>query len=100
MSLLKIIIGVVVVVSIAMYGFIHFSNQGTDTTPPPIQIPIDRTPVAAPPVASDTATPASDTSDDAIKADLSAVDAQIQGLSTDTANVDVGLNDKPVSQAQ
>jgi len=98
MSLLKIIIGVVVVVSAALYGFIHFTNQGTDTTPPPVQLPIDTAPTT-----QNTETSmnnANDTSDEAITADLSSVDSELQGLSTDTANVEAGLNDKPVAQTE
>ena len=98
MSLLKIIIGVVIIVSAALYGFIHFTNQGTDTTPPPVQIPINTAPVTQTPETS--ASNVNDTSDEAITADLTAADSEIQGLSTDTANVEAGLNDKPVAQTE
>jgi hypothetical protein len=39
-----------------------------------------------------------DTSDAALVQDSAAVDAQIKSLSSDQANLDSSLNDKPVSQ--
>jgi hypothetical protein len=39
-----------------------------------------------------------DTSDAAIAQDNAAVDAQLKSLSTDSANVDQGMNDKPMPQ--
>ena len=40
-----------------------------------------------------------DASNAALMQDAAAIDAQIQGLGTDSANVDSSLNDKPVSQS-
>ena len=40
-----------------------------------------------------------DASDSAIKQDTAAVDAQMQGLGTDSANVDSSLNDKQTPQS-
>ena len=42
---------------------------------------------------------ANDTSDAAVAQDTAAVDAQMQGLVSDSSSVDSSINDKPVSQA-
>ncbi|HQU08043.1 MAG: hypothetical protein B7X04_03305 [Parcubacteria group bacterium 21-54-25] len=43
--------------------------------------------------------PTQGTSNAALNADLSALDAQLSGLGTDTANVNASMNDQPVTQS-
>ena len=42
---------------------------------------------------------ATDTTDEALLQDTTALDIQMQGLATDAASIDVSLNDKPGTQA-
>jgi hypothetical protein len=44
------------------------------------------------------ATAPSDTSDGAINSDISAMGTQMDGLSTDSAQVDASMSDKPITQ--
>ena len=69
--------------------------------------PAPAVPGAAQPVATTTSqapandngmSAAADTSDAALDQDAAAVDAQVQGLQTDTTSVDAGLSDKPITQ--
>ena len=52
-----------------------------------------------PPQPTDGMSASGDTSDAAITQDTAAVDAQMQGLTTDSTNIDSSLNDKPVTQS-
>lgn len=60
----------------------------------------EHTPVATSTAAAtgSTASPASDTSDAALNADIGAMGTQMDGFSSDSASINSGINDQPVSQ--
>jgi hypothetical protein len=88
----------------------NLTNNSSQNTPSDQNAPADTQPTApatnnnatdnTDTNAATTATPASDTSDTAIDKDLSSVDSQVKGLSTDSASIDQGLNDQPIAQGE
>ncbi len=64
-----------------------------------LQSPAAEQATSTPQAQSGLPTGQSDTSDAAFVQDSAAVDAQLQGLSQDSANVDQSLNDQPVQQS-
>ncbi|HUD02905.1 MAG TPA: hypothetical protein VMR46_02710 [Candidatus Paceibacterota bacterium] len=94
----KWIIGIVVVILIGV-GLWYSGVLGTFMTPP---APVQQTATTTPQTQQAAAQPEdgmsanNDASDAAITQDTAAIDAQMQGLTTDSANVDTSLNDKSV----
>jgi hypothetical protein len=94
----KWIIGVVVVILVGA-GLWYSGVLGTFMTPP---APVQQTATTTPQTQQAVAQPENgmsannDASDAAITQDAAAVDAQMQGLSSDSANADSSLNDKSV----
>lgn len=72
-------------------GSLGSSSEESETLTPEEQ-------AAAQAPINDLPTASNNASDDAILKDSAAIDAEIQGLSSDSASVDESLNDKPVSQ--
>lgn len=65
------------------------ASQTATTTP-------DQTPQAQAPAPTNGMSDSNDASDGAVTQDTAAIDAQMQGLTQDSANVDSSLNDKSV----
>jgi hypothetical protein len=57
-----------------------------------------QTPTQQPQATNDLPTQPNDASDQALSQDQAAIDTQMQGLSTDSANAQASTNDQPVSQ--
>lgn len=87
MSATKWIIGIIIVVALGVALWWYMQQN-----PAPAPGPAAQTQAAA-------TNPAADTSDAAITQDAAAVDAQMQGLNSDSANVDSSLSDQPVQQS-
>jgi cytoskeletal protein RodZ len=102
--MVKWIIGIVVVVaavgglwwsgilsSILSPGTAKTADQATTT---PQQQQQQQTPAPT----NDLPTATTDTSNEALVQDTTAIDGQMQGLGSDSSSIDSSLNDKPVSQ--
>ena len=86
----KVILWVVVIILVGAGAWWYFSKGGSMQPQGADQ---------ASNTANGQASPAAlDTSDAALVNDTTAIDAQMQGLQTDTANVDSSLNDKAIPQ--
>ncbi len=81
----KIVLTVVIIIVVA--GILWYVGVGKKAANAP-----------GPNATSGLSTSDSDTSDAALQKDLTTVDAQMNGLSKDSASVDSSLNDKPVPQ--
>jgi hypothetical protein len=57
-------------------------------------------PTIAPPTSSALPTPPTDDSNAALNQDLVSIDSQLNGLASDSASIDQGLNDQPVTQGE
>ncbi len=53
-----------------------------------------------PPTSAVLPTPPTDDSNAALNQDLTSIDSQLNGLASDSASVDQGLNDQPVTQGE
>lgn len=94
---------VLAIVVIAGAGFLLWWSGwlGTQTpqTPTPQPSTATTTQAAAAPAPTNGLSASNDASDAALGQDASAVDAQIQGLSTDTTNINSSLSDTPGVQS-
>jgi hypothetical protein len=102
----KIVLWVAVLV-VVIVGVVWFATMRNSTAPAAQGTPVSQngqTPVSqvSPSVtgiaAGGLSTPATDTSDAALNQDLAGINAQLGGLASDSASIDQGLNDQPVSQ--
>lgn len=97
----KWIIGIIIVALLAgaawysgIFGNMHMMTPSQTT---PTTAATTTTQAVAQPEDGMSAT--NDASDPAIAQDTAAIDAQMQGLSSDSANVDSSMNDQPVQQS-
>ncbi len=86
--------GIGVLLLIAGLGFVYVTNMKA----PAIVPSEEKTATTSDVLPINTATPANDISDTALDTDLADIDAQLKNLSNDSAQVDAGMNDKPISQ--
>jgi hypothetical protein len=96
----KITIGVIIVIIAVIVWFLMagknpVSVQPTSSAPAP-----QNAPAPASTSSEGLSTSPTDTSNAALNQDLTSIDAQLNGLASDSANIDQGLNDQPVSQGQ
>lgn len=101
-----LVIAATIIVGLGWWWYMTQSSVNT----PPSTAPVESiTPPPAPPTESAANIPGGstsvnpkveDTSDAALDQDLSIIDGQMVSLTSDTANVDKGMNDQPVSQAE
>lgn len=72
----------------------------TATTTPvtPVATTTQPAPVQQPPMDMNGMSDAKDAGDTALQQDTTAIDTQLQGLTTDSANLDSAIADKPISQ--
>ncbi len=85
-------IGIAVVVIAALVLWWRFGMPGAGN----VQIGTEQSPSGVP--VSDTLPTGSSTADAALTADMSAIDAQINGFGSDNAGVNSGLTDQQVQQ--
>ncbi len=100
----KIVIWLIIVI-IVIAGVLWFvtrgiapsapGTSGTSTTPNSLSVGS-----IAPPTSSALPTPATDVSNAALNEDLTSIDNQLNGLASDSASIDQGLNDQPISQGE
>lgn len=79
------IIVLAVVLALVILGGWYFGNK-------PTTAPSDKSNTSAPAVTAENSTDAS------LDKDLQGIDVQMNGLSSDSASIDQGLNDKPIEQ--
>ncbi len=80
-----------------MIPMMHQTEKTTDNVVP-VATTTQEQPPAQPAPVNDLPTAANDASDGALAQDSAAMDTQMQGLSTDSANASASLSDKPVTQ--
>ena len=90
--------GVVVIVGVALWWSGVFSSFMSGKPAPEEQATTTPQQTQSPAPVSDLPTQNNDASDAAMVQDTAAVDLQLKSLSTDAANVDASINDKPVTQ--
>jgi hypothetical protein len=95
-----VIVAIVVVVAIVWFVMMQNgatpSGQGSSVPAQNVQT----SPTGQSNIPSGLTTAAKDDSNAALNQDLNSIDSQLNGLSSDSANIDQGLNDQPVSQGQ
>lgn len=92
----KIVLWVVIAVIVAAV-IVWFVVPRNSTAPGVQNVPVAGAPGNAP---SGLTTAPTDTSDAALNQDLANIDAQLNGLASDSASIDQGLNDQPIPQGQ
>jgi hypothetical protein len=90
-------LGILVIIGVGLWWGGVFSSF-MPSTPPPAPVATTTPQEETPAPVSDLPTQSNDASDAAILQDTAAIDAQMTSLDSDSANVDNGLNDKPVTQ--
>jgi hypothetical protein len=100
-SSIKWVVGIVVVIVLAgvawKMGLINKMSQPTamSTSTPEMVVATSTTQANTTGLPTD----ANDSSDAAMAQDSAAIDAQMQGMTTDQASLDQSMSDKPISQA-
>ncbi|MCX6716955.1 MAG: hypothetical protein NTV72_03455 [Candidatus Taylorbacteria bacterium] len=105
----KVLLTIIVVVIIILGLWMIFggSSNGKSTadvsineTPAVNQVKQNQTPPNQTPVVQEPQVDLTPTgiSNDSLDKDLKAIDTQLSGVDTNTANVDKGINDKPITQ--
>ena len=100
----KWIIGIIIVALLGgalwysgvLNGVLGMNTSPVATTTPEVAT---TTPVAAAPQPENGMAATNDASDAALTQDTAAIDAQMQGLNSDNANVDSSMSDKAVTQS-
>jgi hypothetical protein len=92
---------IVIIVVVAIVWFVMGQNGAAPSAPAYPAPTSQNAPAANVPSATGglTASP-SDTSNAALNQDLTDINNQLNGLASDTASIDQGLNDQPVPQGQ
>lgn len=100
---------IVVIVIVAAVWFFMMPNssapQGQGTPAPtsqnaPAAPVVQNTPTPAPAAQGALQTAPTDDSNSALNQDLDTINNQLNGLASDSASIDQGLNDQPVTQGQ
>lgn len=95
----KIVLWVIILIIVVVVVWLVMAGNSTNNAVPAGQA----SPVAVPPSTSTSGvlqTSPTDTSNASLNQDLGSIDAQLNGLASDSASVDQGLNDQPVPQGQ
>ncbi len=99
----KWIIGIIIILLLgaALWysGLLNSLGMMSSQTPTSTPEMATTTPQAAAPQPENGMAATNDASDAALAQDTAAIDAQMQGLTTDSANVDSSLNDKQTTQS-
>jgi hypothetical protein len=95
---MKTLAAIIVVLAVLGGAAYWYTYRYTRTTPPtPTETTAEATTTAS--VSEQVLPSGTASSNQALDQDLSAIDSQLSGLSTDTASASASLNDKPVSQS-
>ncbi len=99
----KWIIGIIIILLLAgalwYSGILSSLGMMSSQTPTSTPIAATTTPQALVPQPENGMAATNDASDAALAQDTAAIDAQMQGLSSDSANVDSSMNDKETAQS-
>ena len=95
----KIVLWVVVLIIVIVVIAWFVISQGTSapTAPTAQNAPATN---GAPSASGSLSTSPADTSNAALNQDLTSINSELNGLASDSANVNQGLNDQPVTQGQ
>lgn len=88
----KVTLGLIVLAAVIGGGYYWYSSS--KSAPAPVAVNEDASGI--PP--AHTLPSGSDTSDEALSEDVASVDADVGAMSSDTAAIDAGLNDKEITQ--